>query len=61
MLEIVRFTHALYTVVHKNVTVNFLQQFFAHFMNDFHNFCTSLTRNEFCTSQYQNVSLHVRV
>jgi len=35
----------IYTVGHKNVAVNFLQQFL-QILTDFDNFCIKLTRNE---------------
>jgi len=38
----------MYTVVHKNVAANFLQQLL-QILTDVDTFCTKLTRNEFCT------------
>ena len=39
------------------VGLNFLQQLLQT-LTDLNNFCTKLTRNELCISQYQNFSLH---
>jgi len=41
----------------KNIIVNFLQQLLL-FLTDFDNFCTELISSKFCTSCYQNISLH---
>jgi len=48
----------MYTVVNKNAAVNFWQQAFENILTNFNIFCAPLTRNEFCTSQHRNVSLH---
>jgi len=41
----------------KKMTVKFLQHLL-QILTEFDNFCTILTRYEFCTSECQNVSLH---